>query len=257
MSCATSQLRRNFFSHGNAFILVTAVCASASGQVVPSDNESDLPIEADFCTILFPISIETECGSGFLLSGIVFEDSVTIVDAPPTVPIVTSQVGYGPFGTNPWGGDWVWSEALFMSQMDSLTRQYGGVVVAPDSVGTFSYSIRFSFNGGASATYADISGAGSFPGLDLELTDLGMMIVLEGGTCGSVSCCDLAGDADNSGGINIGDVVTLIEYIFSGGAEPTCLQEGDSDGSGGINIGDVVTLIEYIFSGGAIPICGA
>ncbi len=70
-------------------------------------------------------------------------------------------------------------------------------------------------------------------------------------------CCAVAGDADHSGAINIGDAVTVIEYIFVGGAAPQCLEEGDADGSGSVNIGDVVKLIEYILFGGGAPSCPA
>ncbi|MBN4076369.1 PQQ-dependent sugar dehydrogenase [Gemmatimonas aurantiaca] len=69
-------------------------------------------------------------------------------------------------------------------------------------------------------------------------------------------CCDLAGDADNSGSISIGDVTVLIAYIFTSGAAPECLAEGDADGSGLVAIGDVTRLISYIFVAGTPPVCG-
>ncbi|HSH00231.1 MAG TPA: dockerin type I domain-containing protein [candidate division Zixibacteria bacterium] len=72
----------------------------------------------------------------------------------------------------------------------------------------------------------------------------------------SVGCCDVAGDADNSGSVNIADVTALIGYIFSGGAAPGCCEEGDADGSGSVNIADATYLIGRIFSGGAAPTCG-
>lgn len=74
-------------------------------------------------------------------------------------------------------------------------------------------------------------------------------------TC-STACCVVAGDADGSGAINIGDVTYLITYIFGGGLPPGCCEEGDADGSGSINIGDVTYLIARIFSGGPAPVCG-
>lgn len=69
-------------------------------------------------------------------------------------------------------------------------------------------------------------------------------------------CCDIPGDADNSGSVTIGDVTYVIARIFSGGSAPVCCEEGDADGSGGINIGDVTYLIAYIFSSGPEPVCG-
>ena len=73
---------------------------------------------------------------------------------------------------------------------------------------------------------------------------------------GSCGCCDLAGDADNSGTVNIADVTFLITRIFSGGAAPACNDEADADGSNAVNIADVTYLISRIFSGGPAPICG-
>jgi uncharacterized protein (TIGR02145 family) len=69
--------------------------------------------------------------------------------------------------------------------------------------------------------------------------------------------CDwICGDADGSGGVDIDDVVFLINYIFSGGAEPIPYDAGDADCSGGVDIDDVVYLISYIFSGGPAPCTG-
>jgi len=65
----------------------------------------------------------------------------------------------------------------------------------------------------------------------------------------------VCGDVDNSGGVDIDDVVYLINYIFSSGPPPTpevCI--GDADGSGSVDIDDVVYLINYIFVSGPPPI---
>lgn len=70
------------------------------------------------------------------------------------------------------------------------------------------------------------------------------------------TCCDTAGDADNSGSVNIADVTFLIARIFTGGPAPACCEEGDADGNGAITIGDVTYLIARIFGGGPAPICG-
>ncbi|MEZ5357763.1 MAG: hypothetical protein R3F48_02965 [Candidatus Zixiibacteriota bacterium] len=72
----------------------------------------------------------------------------------------------------------------------------------------------------------------------------------------SSSCCDLAGDANNDGGLNIGDAVYLINHIFKGGAAPVCMDEGDANADCSLNIGDAVYLINHIFKGGAAPTCG-
>ena len=73
-------------------------------------------------------------------------------------------------------------------------------------------------------------------------------------TC--VSCCNLAGDANDNGSVNIADITYLIARIFAGGPAPPCCEEGDANGSGGINIADITYLIARIFAGGPAPICG-
>jgi hypothetical protein len=69
-------------------------------------------------------------------------------------------------------------------------------------------------------------------------------------------CCTIAGDANESGGINIGDVTYIIQYMFTGGPPPFCCESADADGSGTLNIGDVTYLIAQMFLGGPEPICG-
>ncbi len=65
---------------------------------------------------------------------------------------------------------------------------------------------------------------------------------------------DIWGDADGSGGVDIDDVVYLIQYIFAGGPEPIPhTLVGDVDCSEFVDIDDVVYLIQYIFAGGPPP----
>jgi len=63
----------------------------------------------------------------------------------------------------------------------------------------------------------------------------------------------ICGDADTSSGVDIDDVVYLINYIFAGGPPPDPLASGDAECSGGVDIDDAVYLITYIFSGGTPP----
>ncbi|MCH7878574.1 MAG: thrombospondin type 3 repeat-containing protein [candidate division Zixibacteria bacterium] len=69
-------------------------------------------------------------------------------------------------------------------------------------------------------------------------------------------CCDTAGDANNSGGVNIADVTFLIARIFAGGPAPACDNEADANGDNSVNIADVTYLIARIFAGGPAPVCG-
>jgi hypothetical protein len=69
-------------------------------------------------------------------------------------------------------------------------------------------------------------------------------------------CTYVCGDANGSATVNISDAVSLIAYIFSGGAAPSPLLAGDANCDGTVNISDAVYLIAYIFSAGAAPCAG-
>ncbi len=79
--------------------------------------------------------------------------------------------------------------------------------------------------------------------------------------CGAADSCAfwlqvvpfIAGDADYSGGVSVGDAVYLVNFIFGGGPEPTFYLAGDADCSGSVTIGDAVYIINYIFGGGPPP----
>jgi TolB protein len=65
----------------------------------------------------------------------------------------------------------------------------------------------------------------------------------------------VSGDADNSGSIDISDVIYLINYIFKSGPVPVSLILGDCNNDEEVTICDVVYLINYLFKGGPPPIC--
>jgi hypothetical protein len=64
------------------------------------------------------------------------------------------------------------------------------------------------------------------------------------------------GDIDWSGGVDIDDIVALIEYVFQGGLPPDPIEAGDVNCSGGVDIDDIVYLIAYVFQGGEEPCAG-
>lgn len=69
-------------------------------------------------------------------------------------------------------------------------------------------------------------------------------------------CCQgIRGNIDGSvenppddNGIDIADLVFLIDYSFRGGAAPACFEEADVDGSNAIDVSDVVYLVDYSFN---------
>jgi hypothetical protein len=57
-------------------------------------------------------------------------------------------------------------------------------------------------------------------------------------------------------GVNVGDAVYMINYVFKGGPEPepypVCSADANGDCAG--NVGDAVYIINYVFKGGPPPV---
>jgi hypothetical protein len=64
----------------------------------------------------------------------------------------------------------------------------------------------------------------------------------------------LCGDANDDGGISVGDATYIVNYIFKGGPAPDPVCIADANGSDDVNVGDAVYLIGYIFKGGPAPV---
>ncbi len=71
----------------------------------------------------------------------------------------------------------------------------------------------------------------------------------------SGTCCEgIRGniDSDAEDVVDIGDLVYLVDWMFTGGPPPPCSIEANIDGSTSevADIGDLVYLVSYMFSGG-------
>ncbi len=71
----------------------------------------------------------------------------------------------------------------------------------------------------------------------------------------SLYCDPLRGDANQDVTIDIGDVIYLINYLFTGTSAPDPLCRGDCNCDGVVDIGDVIYLINYLFTGTSPPGC--
>ena len=72
-------------------------------------------------------------------------------------------------------------------------------------------------------------------------------------------CCVMRGDVNHDGApnIDISDLVYLVDYMFTGGPPPPCMEEGNVNGIDSIDISDLVYLVDFAFTGGpAPPPCG-
>ena len=61
------------------------------------------------------------------------------------------------------------------------------------------------------------------------------------------------GNVDGSPGVDIGDVIYMVDYFYVGGPPPEPWDVADIDQCRGVDIGDMTHLIEYLFRGGPEP----
>lgn len=66
----------------------------------------------------------------------------------------------------------------------------------------------------------------------------------------------ICGDVNGSPGMDISDLVYLVDWMFTGGAEPPAPMAADCNGSGAVDISDLVWMVDFMFTGGPPPICG-
>ncbi|MDO8508743.1 MAG: dockerin type I repeat-containing protein [Nanoarchaeota archaeon] len=72
----------------------------------------------------------------------------------------------------------------------------------------------------------------------------------------------IRGDANSDGVLDISDGIFIDNYLYRGGANPSCFRAADANDDGIINTTDSVYLNNYLFSGGPAPkqpysTCGA
>lgn len=69
-------------------------------------------------------------------------------------------------------------------------------------------------------------------------------------------CMRVCGDVTGDGGVELGDIVYLINYLFRSGPAPDPLEAGDVNACDAVvELGDVVYLINYVFRNGPPPYC--
>ena len=72
----------------------------------------------------------------------------------------------------------------------------------------------------------------------------------------TLGCCDLAGDFDNNGTVDISDLTATVDYMFRGGPPAICGDKADVDGNCAIDISDLTYRVDFMFRGGAALQCG-
>ncbi|MGH9360929.1 MAG: hypothetical protein ACRD2T_03370, partial [Thermoanaerobaculia bacterium] len=61
------------------------------------------------------------------------------------------------------------------------------------------------------------------------------------------------GDVNSDGALDISDPIALLEFLFLGGEEPSCLDAADANDSGILGLNDPILILEHLFRGGPAP----
>ncbi len=141
-------------------------------------NETGLPLECDYCNLQFPSTMSVQTGQVTpTVYGQLFEAGLT--EAPGSAAAVLVQLGYGPLGSDPRAGGWSWFAATFNTQVGN-NDEYQAGFIAPVA-GSYSYTFRYSLDGGQSFSAGDLDGAGANGGLVFSPAQLGVVTVDGGG----------------------------------------------------------------------------
>ena len=157
-----------------AFALFAA--SANAGLPFTSNNETNTPEEADSALLVSPPSIEIVLGDSTELIFVrVSETGLTEPGGPSSQ--VIAEIGFGPQGSDPrFSFDWLWFTAEYSLQEGAADEYLASI--SPTAIGAYSYTYRFSFDGGMSWTLADLDGAGSDAGLDFDPGTLGTISVV-------------------------------------------------------------------------------
>ncbi|MFP6631566.1 MAG: DVUA0089 family protein, partial [Planctomycetota bacterium] len=61
------------------------------------------------------------------------------------------------------------------------------------------------------------------------------------------------GDGNGDGSLELTDGIIVLNYLFTGGDAPGCMEAADSDNDGQISLTDAVLILSYLFQGGNAP----
>ncbi|MFO0600509.1 MAG: Ig-like domain-containing protein [Myxococcaceae bacterium] len=164
----------------------TDFTVSASGSITPrslsttgvlcscSLNGVGAPDELNACQLLGGANVSVNAGAvSSTVSASVTQPGVT--DSAGFGASLRVQVGFGPAASSPaTASGWRWWPAVG-AVAGATSDQYDGVFVGPVS-GTYGFTARASVDG-VNWTSCDLNGAGSGPGLALEVGQLGVLTV--------------------------------------------------------------------------------
>jgi len=80
-------------------------------------------------------------------------------------------------------------------------------------------------------------------------------IYVDGSVTFGPSC--VRGDINKDDAINAGDIISLVNHVFKGGASPPCSgSAGDVNCTGAVTAADIIYLVNYVFKLGPLPCTG-
>jgi hypothetical protein len=97
---------------------------------------------------------------------------------------------------------------------------------------------------------------GTLPAVDLDTDGAPNWLEAQGGhdplNAADTPVRFVRGDGDGSGNLELADAVQLAGWLVTG-APVTCLEAFDVDDSGAVDAGDFVSLLNHLFGGGSAP----
>lgn len=165
-ACADVGLNSVDFSTAAPAPLNSASAADVCALYV--QNESGTALEADYCNVQFPTSLNVAAGAASpLVYGRIFDLGTT--EAAGANAAVRAQIGFGPLSANPeYQAGWTWTNATYNTQVGN-DDEYQATFTAP-ATGSYRYVYRVSLDHGATWTTCDIDGAGSNAGLSFDFS---------------------------------------------------------------------------------------
>ena len=131
-------------------------------------------------------------------------------------------------GTSPFTWDVTAGELPDGLALNATTGAFDG---APLAAGQFFFTVR-------------VTDSDSPPLSDVQHLNLNVTFI-----CGDINC-------DGGALVDAGDLVYLVDFMFSEGPPPMVPEAADVDGSGGdLDIADLVYLVDFMFNSGPAPDC--
>ena len=220
-------------------ILFFIVCVSISAQAQPGfslvyfNNLDSLVLGDPFIQLGTKLVTKTEAGidcTPNIHNTFIHNDSNVVLS-------LYAIMGYDGFDSTYGAKAGEVIEFFLVNNLDTLTSQGETTKVHPIFVPGFEEEVR----GDTTTVYVfqDI----------MTLPQFDMTEII------SFDCCNMKGDFDHDGDIEITDLVQLIRWMFRGGPPPVCYAEADLSNDGVVDIVDLKVLVFYMFQGEAISTC--